>query len=1779
MILFHNLEFFDKKGNNLNLEKIVNVKVTLEDKERDHIIEIDNNVTYTDAVLEVITNTENQIEGIAIIKGGSGYTDKLTLIIEDTITGTIFDFSGSNFIICNEIGSITEIIIPIKQTGFTYPAISYKGDLYFQKISAGLIETEHIYVAEVTKTISDEELLIYPRVSKFENNNYISEISVNTSAEDSEIFLYDIDNTKSTPLINKNNISKYQLIEGFDDIIDNSYTRIIQKQNNQVLQINLGAQSENEGIYENVLKLQVHDTVIKDNIQHAFTYTFAEINVRAEIIGEDERLRYALENFGFSLSQEEAVIIRDADIQEHLPNFELLNEKRKELLLEYNNIFPYIGSYKALVNILKLLDYNDLRIKEYWLNVEMTKRDELRKPIIKNDVLKSRSANLIQPSVEEISSTKKINTLIDSSVETIASQSDTIKEKPVIIDSMIDFFDKHNYIPNSYKTKSLSFNERFYKQVDIPFELKGKGRNWKDEDFLPSEIWKKTSLFSLHYDFIRETGDYDEYGIPITEDVFMFSVEEVLIKLFALKKFLKEKFLPLNARIIDITGEGVYFTRYALNTWKDDTDTLYIDKEFQPSFVVNSSGYIEDLQDYGHKVSEIIKTNSIRNYYNNALFNFSETTNIAHNDNGPIGCIINLDCDIFDINWNELNLNWDELLIYYNVKFELTKLAVFGKLRFDDWFTGEISEFIFENLLDVNAVLENNELTEVLITQFLDTHSGNEYEDLSDYDILNILNWEIAMFELTTSDNTIVSSFNYQFDNIIPTKIIAYSNQLHPRTCIVQFINGLAGIFTGSPGQGINSWETVGQHEFYEIEWIITHETPGKFSTSKRESIILGKNTTLSVPFTGKYRIDLILYDLSNHTVRTHQYIDVKMPEIEINMLSRFTEHIENWDNFEEQNINWDNAGQEWRSPGLINNVSWDNCYNIWNDFEIQYHTHKDPIEQMIVNDTIQIERIHETDRFVGELIEINKQFNYIICSGTYVKPKLRNAINNIPQDYVYLRYDDHIHKTGVLTAEYINNETRIQLESIPDGLSEQWEVLREIGSLIIINDDIRYNEISNVSGIKENSWLRFEKKNEDEYTKKRIHINSVIAEPNDETNITGIVLDEPINKVLNEYGKIYSLQNAILVNLDEFVYNSDDTNKYFGINDNKEIVLLYNLLNNEIIPGFSILKLKSVNEIGTIYEQRVLVEHLSQDTEDKSILKVIELDGDLSLVTENTSLEYEYWQFNAKLIHFEDLYGKNSNTVELNFNDYPYKSDFVETIVHEDVITITEDITKLWYINDLSRPPEFKAYNANIDGNICFDIFFDETININDLKVPKINDMIVLSDSDNLYVSTFVKEIQINMEDNYFTIITYDQSLLSSLNINPDYYFKLDYTVTTEIINKEIEYKFNDNWYFDYIIRDGHYSIQINDIGYVNNKTILSLNDNESELYRISPRFNVSWSNFDEDFAEQRIGINSHSWDIYNKVNWNDLKSLQWKHTEFYQGISCGFEILQICPNGTIQFNEYPKFVTLDWNTAVDELNNTSNKGLSRFNFKLDNISNPSKIIATAKNQIISSLGYIIFENGCKGIQVDPTISHTYPLGYYEKWNDPYEFGIINKYANWNPVARTYYEYGFNPLNNRGWYPAIQYKNDKTYIVTTPKIDFLYPDYESSNSEFSLPMGYPNLLKTINWRYPEALQSLYDHIIAGSFTWNDFYTSIHSSKFYVMTTVFFNLSNCKIYGKHKYKWVLIHRNNNEILCECKEPEFIWTFSEKGMYDLQVFIEDINGNTQSIIKNAFIEIV
>lgn len=86
---------------------------------------------------------------------------------------------------------------------------------------------------------------------------------------------------------------------------------------------------------------------------------------------EIEDVRYAIElgNVGKLISSDDVYIFKEYDIKEGGIDWVYLNKKRKEMLMMKSLIYPYIGSYKAIINAINYFGYNDLELYEYYRNV------------------------------------------------------------------------------------------------------------------------------------------------------------------------------------------------------------------------------------------------------------------------------------------------------------------------------------------------------------------------------------------------------------------------------------------------------------------------------------------------------------------------------------------------------------------------------------------------------------------------------------------------------------------------------------------------------------------------------------------------------------------------------------------------------------------------------------------------------------------------------------------------------------------------------------------------------------------------------------------------------------------------------------------------------------------------------------------------------------------------------------------------------------------------------------------------------------------------------------------------------------------------------------------------------------------------------------------------------------------------------------------------------------------------------------------------------------------
>lgn len=236
----------------------------------------------------------------------------------------------------------------------------------------------------------------------------------------------------------------------------------------------------------------------------------AKIKFYAETVEEDERLKIWNSNLGYNITPEDTIIFYKSDIKEYRPDYMLLNEKRKELMMEGSNIYPYIGSYKAIINALKFFGYDNLYIIEYWRN--------------------------INPNDENFG---KI-----------------------------------------YHSSKYSLTKRETLRVGA--------RNI----VLPNKDYRKMNALALVYSINQPTGEVDEWELPYVKEKFTYTIEEALIKLFALRKKLNKEFMPGSSRIIDIIGEANYFGIKAITKIHDMSAIEITNRKLNILFDIGPKKYL-----------------------------------------------------------------------------------------------------------------------------------------------------------------------------------------------------------------------------------------------------------------------------------------------------------------------------------------------------------------------------------------------------------------------------------------------------------------------------------------------------------------------------------------------------------------------------------------------------------------------------------------------------------------------------------------------------------------------------------------------------------------------------------------------------------------------------------------------------------------------------------------------------------------------------------------------------------------------------------------------------------------------------------------------------------------------------------------------------------------------------------------------------------------------------------------------------------------------------------
>ena len=318
------------------------------------------------------------------------------------------------------------------------------------------------------------------------------------SGQDINIFINDTTNTNSKYISNNSGLS-LNILEVYDKEIIVSY-------NDSIIFTNETTMITNFPKLGSVTYLSLQIKTIDKIIGRFDIYGQTEI--------EDIRYKTILDNLGNNINADDVFIFNEYDIKEQGYDWVYLNKKRKEMFMYKNEIFPYVGSYKAIINAIKYFGYNDLQLYEYYRNIDI----------------------------------------------------------------------------NSYEYGQL-------KKIEIPDIFNSNVKGWNESDYLintyPNSKYDITNEFNLTYLITDKKGN----------NILNYSLDEVIIKLQGLKKWLDTNVIPVTHKILDITGRA------------DFLDPIYIKHKSYKTTILNTTQTMSPI-DFKINEAYLMPINSGSTVYN-----------------------------------------------------------------------------------------------------------------------------------------------------------------------------------------------------------------------------------------------------------------------------------------------------------------------------------------------------------------------------------------------------------------------------------------------------------------------------------------------------------------------------------------------------------------------------------------------------------------------------------------------------------------------------------------------------------------------------------------------------------------------------------------------------------------------------------------------------------------------------------------------------------------------------------------------------------------------------------------------------------------------------------------------------------------------------------------------------------------------------------------------------------------------------------------------------------
>lgn len=321
-----------------------------------------------------------------------------------------------------------------------FPSSTFEANLVFDKVSTELVETQSLYILVDDET-QDEYNKRLVDVSTYAKNSG-SILHVKDFVKEFQLFFFidcrdqndfrffDVDSDE----VIWSDRHFVHLINGTEPGPDNGY------------RVDIGFSGENEGVYDQKLYMCLADAS-NGVYEDGSIYIVGKINMTAETEGFDERYETLFTNFGLPGAKETEQMFVDSNDLDELPDYTKINKHAKKTFLSYQDIFPYVGSYKALFNAVKLLGYDDIFFKEWYKELGASATDE--RGLIAFDVSTGSTKNsntITNKTIEERIHLRKLNWL--SMMYKMSEQTDDFCDQqgfPTVI-SRENYYSRNNIV-------------------------------------------------------------------------------------------------------------------------------------------------------------------------------------------------------------------------------------------------------------------------------------------------------------------------------------------------------------------------------------------------------------------------------------------------------------------------------------------------------------------------------------------------------------------------------------------------------------------------------------------------------------------------------------------------------------------------------------------------------------------------------------------------------------------------------------------------------------------------------------------------------------------------------------------------------------------------------------------------------------------------------------------------------------------------------------------------------------------------------------------------------------------------------------------------------------------------------------------------------------------------------------------------------------------------------------------------------------------------------------